>query len=197
MTTRSGYILRCKHPGLPAWPLQHLGVMSTVLTDKLHDHYAGLTEVKYATYRNWPDIRNYLRHIKVRVVNPDIPRALTIDGRTVKIRLPGEYIRDTRCYRCGKAGHNRADCPDESHADSLAPTSNHTPTQLSQNSPHLSYADQLRSPPIDPPFPLAHPTTQSPVADHRLPPPKQQTAQQTPPQNQLTSPQTTPPLATS
>ena len=228
ITTSSGHTLRCKHPGPPSVTITAFGCNvdwpHSVLTDKLHDHYEDIIEIKFATYRNWPSIRNGLRHIKVRAVNPDIPRTLIIEGRTVKIRLPGESIRDARCYRCGKVGHNRADCPDEAHTDYPIPNSNrlpgesirdarcyrcgkvghdradcpdeahtdypipnsnHTPTQPSPNS---SYADQLKSPPIDPPLPLAHPTTQSTITDHRPPPPKQQTVQQTPPQHQLKSP---------
>ena len=189
ITTSSGHTLRCKHPGPPSVTITAFGCNvdwpHSVLTDKLHDHYEDIIEIKFATYRNWPSIRNGLRHIKVRAVNPDIPRTLIIEGRTVKIRLPGESIRDARCYRCGKVGHDRADCPDEAHTDYPIPNSNHTPTQPSPNS---SYADQLKSPPIDPPLPLAHPTTQSTITDHRPPPPKQQTVQQTPPQHQLKSP---------
>ena len=185
ITTRDGVFLWCKHPGPPSVTITAFGMNvdwpNSVLTDKLDNYYEDPIEIKYGAYKNWPSIKNGLRHIKVKRVDPKIPRALIIEGRTIKIRLPGEPLRDTKCYKCGRDGHNRADCPDDSRIES--PTPIQTPTN--------TYADRAKSPPIDPKphaplqAPPIHPRTQFKPADNRPPSPKQQNLKQTPPQHQL------------
>ena len=122
-----------------------------VVLDMIQPYLNEEPKIEWGSYRNYPNIYNGLLFLKTTWVDPELPRAFTIQGRTIQVRLPGEPIRDHRCYGCGLLWHNKRDCPGTQKGNGApwqtptyakavtSPKSQHTqntPPPQSPNRPH-------------------------------------------------------------
>ncbi len=114
LPTRSGTQISCRYVQPPSLTLNVFGMdidwPHSLVVDKIKPYMEEYMDTSYGSLRNFPHIRNGIRHIKFRGQVGTMPRELNIAGRNIKLRSPGQPVRDKLCLKCGEEGHIARNC---------------------------------------------------------------------------------------